>query len=65
LDQVYLPLEIQARYKPLPLSSAASQTRAKREESEGIYFRLVHEPDAGIAFEKALAELKQAQEICV
>lgn len=36
----------------------------KREASEGIYFRLVHEPDADskrVAFEKALAELKQVQ----
>jgi len=34
----------------------------KREASEGIYFRLVHEPDAEskrIAFEKALGELRQ------
>jgi len=34
----------------------------KREASEGIYFRLVHEPDADskrVAFEKALAELNQ------
>ena len=34
----------------------------KRESSEGIYFRLVHEPDADskrVAFEKALAELNQ------
>ena len=34
----------------------------KREASEGIYFRLVHEPDADskrVAFEKALADLKQ------
>jgi len=33
----------------------------KREASEGIYFRLVHEPDADskrVAFEKALAQLK-------
>ena len=33
--------------------------------SEGIYFRLVHEPDAEskrLVFEKALAELKQVQE---
>jgi hypothetical protein len=37
----------------------------KREASEGIYFRLVHEPDADskrIAFEKALLELKQNSE---
>jgi len=37
----------------------------KREASEGIYFRLVHEPDADskrVAFEKALAELKQIHE---
>ncbi|MEI8131837.1 MAG: hypothetical protein WCG34_05350 [Leptolinea sp.] len=34
----------------------------KREASEGIYFRLVHEPDADskrVAFEKALANLNQ------
>jgi hypothetical protein len=33
----------------------------KRDASQGIYFRLVHEPDADakrVAFEKALAELK-------
>jgi len=36
----------------------------KRENSEGIYFRLVHEPDAEskrIAFEKALSELRQVR----
>ena len=36
----------------------------KREASVGVYFRLVHELDADskrVAFEKALAELKQVQ----
>lgn len=36
----------------------------KRKNSEGLYFRLVHEPDAEskrIAFEKALSELRQVR----
>ena len=36
-----------------------------KKHSEGVYFRLVHEPDAEskrLAFEKALPELKQVQE---